>query len=101
MLQAIILLESLPIATAKYRIKAAMTGGVFLVAHCPAGPGAARILCGSRRQQMPHPVVHFEIGCKDSKQTQEFYRSLFDWNITEAGPAAMINAGAGPTGHIS
>jgi uncharacterized protein len=50
---------------------------------------------------MPHPVVHFEIGCKDSKRTQEFYESVFDWKITVAGPAAMIDAGGGPTGHIS
>jgi predicted enzyme related to lactoylglutathione lyase len=50
---------------------------------------------------MAHPVVHFEIGCKDSKKTQEFYKSLFGWNITEAGPAAMIDASGGPTGHIS
>jgi uncharacterized protein len=34
---------------------------------------------------MPHPVVHFEIGCKDS----------------EKGLAAMIEAGGGPTGHIT
>ena len=50
---------------------------------------------------MPHPVVHFEIGCEDSKKTQEFYKTLFDWKITESGPAAMIDAGGGPTGHIS
>ena len=50
---------------------------------------------------MPHPVVHFEIGCKDSKKTQKFYESLFDWKITEAGPAAMIDTGGGPSGHIS
>src|ERR1700678_3205991 len=46
---------------------------------------------------MPHPVVHFEIGCKDSKKTQEFYKTLFDWKITEAGPPASIIAAA----HIS
>lgn len=50
---------------------------------------------------MAHPVVHFEIGCKDSKKSQQFYSTLFGWNITEAGPAAMIDAGSGPTGHIS
>jgi uncharacterized protein len=50
---------------------------------------------------MPHPVVHFEIGCKDSKKTQDFYRSLFDWNITETGPAAMIDTGGSPTGPIT
>jgi uncharacterized protein len=50
---------------------------------------------------MPHPVVHFEIGCKDSEKTQQFYSSLFGWKIQQAGPAAMIDAGGGPTGHIT
>jgi uncharacterized protein len=50
---------------------------------------------------MPHPVVHFEIGCKDSKKTQEFYSALFGWKIQEAGPAAMIDTGGGITGHIT
>ena len=50
---------------------------------------------------MANPVVHFEIGCKDSKGTQEFYSKLFQWKIAEAGPAAMIDAGNGPTGHIT
>lgn len=35
-------------------------------------------------------VIHFEIGCRDSKKTQEFYTKMFGWTITEAGPAAMI-----------
>ena len=39
---------------------------------------------------MGRPVVHFEIGCRDAKKTQEFYTKMFGWNITEAGPAAMI-----------
>ena len=34
-----------------------------------------------------NPVVHFEIGCKDSAKTQDFYTKLFDWKITQAGPA--------------
>jgi uncharacterized protein len=51
---------------------------------------------------MGHPVVHFEIGCRDSKKTQEFYAKLFDWKIAEAGPAAMIAAETGGiTGHIT
>ena len=37
---------------------------------------------------MGQPVVHFEIGCKDSARTQEFYAKLFDWKIVPAGPAA-------------
>jgi predicted enzyme related to lactoylglutathione lyase len=50
---------------------------------------------------MSHPVVHFEIGCKDSEKTQKFYANLFGWKIAQQGPAAMIDAGGGPTGHIS
>jgi predicted enzyme related to lactoylglutathione lyase len=49
---------------------------------------------------MPNPVVHFEIGCRDSARTQRLYRDLFDWTIQEAGPTAMI-ADAGISGHIS
>ncbi len=50
---------------------------------------------------MGHPVVHFEIGCKDSVKTQEFYSNLFGWKMQSAGPAAMIEAGGVITGHIS
>ena len=42
---------------------------------------------------MGQPVVHFEIGCRDSGKTQEFYAKLFDWQIQQAGPAAMIETG--------
>jgi len=52
---------------------------------------------------MGQPVVHFEIGCKDSARTQEFYAKLFDWKIQSAGPAAMIETGGtgGINGHIT
>jgi len=50
---------------------------------------------------MAHPVVHFEIGCKDSEKTQQFYSNLFGWKIQQAGPAAIIDTGSGPTGHIT
>lgn len=51
---------------------------------------------------MPHPVVHFEVGCRNSQATQEFYFRMFDWKIQAMGPAAMI-AGepGGIAGHIS
>jgi predicted enzyme related to lactoylglutathione lyase len=49
---------------------------------------------------MPNPVIHFEIGARDSARTQQLYRELFDWTITPAGPAAFIT-GAGITGHIT
>ena len=41
---------------------------------------------------MPHPVVHFEIGCRDSAKTQEFYGKLFNWKMSSFGPAVMIAA---------
>jgi predicted enzyme related to lactoylglutathione lyase len=52
---------------------------------------------------MGQPVVHFEIGCRNSASTQEFYAKLFDWQITQAGPAAMIETGGagGINGHIT
>src|SRR5467141_4277546 len=51
---------------------------------------------------MGRPVVHFEIGCKDSAKTEECYKKLFDWKIEAMGPAAMIAAEAGGmTGHIT
>ena len=52
---------------------------------------------------MGRPVVHFEIGCRDAKRTEEFYKQLFDWNTTEMGPATMIDtqAGSGIQGHIT
>jgi len=50
---------------------------------------------------MPNPVVHFEIGCRESKETQDFYAKLFGWKIQQAGPAAMIDTGGAVTGHIT
>jgi uncharacterized protein len=66
----------------------------------PVAPNPADNRTGD--QPMPHPVVHFEIGCRDSVKTQEFYKKLFDWKIEAMGPAAMIAAEAGGiTGHIT
>ncbi|MGA6958746.1 MAG: VOC family protein [Candidatus Acidiferrales bacterium] len=50
---------------------------------------------------MGQPVVHFEIGCRDSLKTQDFYARLFGWKIAQAGPAAMIDTGSAVTGHIT
>lgn len=52
---------------------------------------------------MPHPVVYFEIGCGDIARTQEFFSSMFGWNIRDAGPAATIDTGSreGIQGHIT
>jgi len=52
---------------------------------------------------MGQPVVHFELGCRDSAKPQAFYAKLFDWKIDPNGPAAMINTGqsVGIQGHIA
>jgi len=52
---------------------------------------------------LPHPVVHFEIGCKDIAKTSKFFGDLFGWNIQAGGPAATINTGTpgGLPGHIT
>ena len=38
----------------------------------------------------PAPVVHFEIGCRDSAKSRAFYSSLLGWKFMPYGPAAMI-----------
>jgi uncharacterized protein len=52
---------------------------------------------------MGQPVVHFEIGCRNRARTEEFFSKLFGWNLASAGPAAMIDTGAGSgiSGHIT
>jgi predicted enzyme related to lactoylglutathione lyase len=49
------------------------------------------------------PVVHFEIGCRDSAKLQGFYAKMFDWKIQQAGPAAMVDTGnaGGPVPNIN
>ena len=52
---------------------------------------------------MPNPVIHFEIGCRDTAQASQFYSSLFDWSAAPMGPATMIQTGAkeGIQGHFT
>jgi predicted enzyme related to lactoylglutathione lyase len=52
---------------------------------------------------MPHPVVFFEIGCRDRGITGKFFSDLFGWNITQNGPASPIDTGdpKGIPGHIN
>ena len=51
---------------------------------------------------MSHPVVHFEIGCKDKANISSFYAQAFDWKIDE-GPMGAIQTGSteGIPGHIA
>ncbi|MCX6022261.1 MAG: VOC family protein [Chloroflexi bacterium] len=55
---------------------------------------------------MPNPVMHWEISAEDPKKIQEFYGSLFDWQIDANNPynyglvdtkAEGINGGIGGT----
>ena len=52
---------------------------------------------------MPNPVVHFEIGSRDSAQATKFYSALFGWETQPMGPATMIQTGSkeGIQGHFS
>jgi len=52
---------------------------------------------------MGNPIIHFEIGGRDSGATQKFFTDLFGWKIEQMGPAAMIMAEGENSigGHIS
>jgi predicted enzyme related to lactoylglutathione lyase len=52
---------------------------------------------------MANPVVHFEVGCRDSAKGAEFYASMFGWKGTPMGPATMIDTGTkeGIQGHMT
>lgn len=51
---------------------------------------------------MAHPVIHFEIGCKDKAATSAFYSNVFGWSI-DPGPMGAINTNSpdGIPGHIA
>jgi predicted enzyme related to lactoylglutathione lyase len=52
---------------------------------------------------MGHPVVHFEIGCRDRAKSQQFFGELFGWHVQPNDPAAAIDTGShqGIPGHIT
>lgn len=35
---------------------------------------------------MAHPVIHFDIGCRDREKSNAFYTQLFDWQTSDYGP---------------
>jgi predicted enzyme related to lactoylglutathione lyase len=50
---------------------------------------------------MPNPVVHFEIIGKDQKLLENFYKSVFDWQITPLMEGySLVTAGSGIQGGI-
>ena len=47
---------------------------------------------------MGAPIVHFEIGCRNTEKAQKFYNALFGWKTELFGPTAMVDTQAGGTG---
>ncbi len=49
-----------------------------------------------------HPVVHFEIGCSQGKETRTFFAELFGWEISapDAGMIIKRDGSRGIGGHI-
>ena len=81
---------------------AALCGSALTLA-LPTGWTQLTAAAQANAAKQAHPVVHFEIGGRDSAKTQAFYSKLFDWEITQAGPAANISTGGtgGIDGHIT
>ena len=52
---------------------------------------------------MKKTVVHFEIGCSDLDKTSEFYKAVFDWNLSQHGNSVTIDTGKEDAlpGHIN
>ncbi len=38
---------------------------------------------------MGKPVVHFEIGCRDSERSRAFYEAVFGWTSEAYGPSSF------------
>jgi uncharacterized protein len=72
--------------------------GDFVKAAGLAGLGAASAAAPARsgEKDMPNPVVHFEIGCRDLAATKDFYQKMFDWPMDDS----FQIAGAGLPGHL-
>lgn len=51
--------------------------------------------------KMPNPIVYFEITGKDKAVLEDFYRAVFDWQLTPAGENySHVIAGGGVNGGI-
>ncbi|MBS1873249.1 MAG: VOC family protein [Acidobacteria bacterium] len=50
-----------------------------------------------------HPVVFFEIGCRDRAKSAKFFGDLFGWGMQANGPATTIETASrqGIQGHIN
>src|ERR1700722_16280292 len=43
-----------------------------------------------KANNMGQPVVHFEIGCRDSGKTAAFFAQLFGWDMQAMGPWSTL-----------
>ena len=64
---------------------------------------AAAVPALGQAEKKGHPIVHFEIGCRDRAKSEAFFSSLFDWHIQANDPAGTIDTGSthGIPGHIA
>ncbi len=50
---------------------------------------------------MPNPIVHFEVLGKDKAVLEDFYRAVFDWQLTAAMESySLVSPGSGINGGI-
>jgi predicted enzyme related to lactoylglutathione lyase len=50
---------------------------------------------------MPNPLVHWELMVSDVERARTFYKQVFDWSFTAAGPEyTLIQTGAEPGGGL-
>jgi uncharacterized protein len=74
--------------------KAGIVGIAAVTASTVAGAAQAT----DKGENIPkHPVVHFEIGCRDLAATKAFYQKMFDWPIDEQNQIGD----AGLAGHLT
>ncbi|MES1199937.1 MAG: VOC family protein [Pseudomonadota bacterium] len=52
---------------------------------------------------MSTPIVHFEIGSKDSAELSKFYAAVLGWKFQSVGAAAVIDndSAGGPSGMLN
>ncbi len=50
---------------------------------------------------MPNPIVHFEVLGKDKAVLEDFYRAVFDWQLTSTTDSySLVSPGSGINGGI-
>jgi len=50
---------------------------------------------------MANQICHFEIGCRDSEKTAEFYSKMFEWTMKSDARGTHIRTGGDIGGHIN